>query len=311
MFLFLAIFVYALWSTIFPIGKLTLEHAPPLFLTGSRMLIAGILLLGYLLIRNRNALKISLKQLGSLSILALFSVYLANAFECWGLQYLSAAKTCFIFSMGPFFSALFSYFHFKEKMNGRKWLGMLVGFAGMFPVLLTQKGGDELLTSLPFVSWPELSVMAASLCGVYGWIILRGLVKDVAPTMANGSSMLVGGIFALIHSLFVDTWNPIPVPHAEWMSFGQLLVLMICISNLICYNLYGFLLKRFTATLLSFLGLFSPIFASISSWLILGETPSPVIFVSTGILLFGLWLVYSAELRQGYIATSSKKLSTI
>ena len=232
--LLLAIMVYAMWSTVFPLMKMTLGHAPPFFLTGSRMAIAGVLILGYLLIRKRASLKISGKQLLSISILGLLSVYLSNVFECLGLQHLTAAKTCFIYSLGPFFSALFSYLHFGEVMNRRKWIGMLIGFAGIVPVLYLQKGGDELLTSIPLLSWPELSVMGASLCAVYGWVILRKLVKDIPPTMANGGSMLIGGLFALLHSTFVETWNPIPVAQADWGSFAQLLFIMIFISNLLC-----------------------------------------------------------------------------
>lgn len=302
--LFSAILVYLLWSSIFPLAKLTMEVSPPLFMTGTRMVAAGVLLLAYLLIRNRSALKISTKQFFFLIILALLSVYLSNAFECWGLQHLSAAKTCFIYSLGPFFSALFSYLHFGEKMNRRKWLGMCIGFAGILPVLSTQKGGDELLTSIPLISWPELSVMAATLCAVYGWVLLRKVIQDIPTPMANGTSMLLGGLFALLHSHFTEGWNPLPVVAPHFPKFALCLLLMIAISNLICYNLYGFLLKRFTATLLSFIGLFSPIFASLSSWLILGESPSLTIFLSTGILLLGLWMVYSAELKQGYLKTT-------
>lgn len=309
MYITIVALTYAMWSSIFSIGKITLEHAPPLFLTGTRMLLAGLIILSYLCFRNRASLKLTLKQFLSILILSIFCIYLANAFEFWGLQYLTAAKTCFIYSLSPFFSALFSYFHFGEKMNRRKWLGMAIGFIGFIPILAMQKGSMELLTSIPFLSWPELAVMGAALCSVYGWVFLRLVVKDqaVSPTLANGSSMLIGGLIALAHSYLVEHWNPIPVAPSALPSFIQGTLLMTCISNLICYNLYGFLLKRFTATFLSFMGLLSPIFASLSSWLFLGETPSPVIFVSTAVLSCGLWLIYSAELRQGYILKNPAK----
>lgn len=299
----IVILMYASWSSMFSIGKMTLEHCPPLFLTASRMLLAGVLLLGFMALKNRLAFKLTLKQILSISLLALFSIYLTNAFEFWSLQHLTAAKTCFIYSLSPFFAALFSYFHFGEKMNGRKWLGMLIGFAGFVPVLAMQKGSEELITGLSFLSWPELAMMAASLCSVYGWVLLRLIVKDttVSPMMANGASMLIGGFFALFHSYLVESWNPLPVSASALGPFIQGTLIMTLISNIICYNLYGVMLKRFTATFLSFMGLLSPIFASINSWFFLGEHPSPVIFLSTGIVSLGLWLIYSAELRQGYI----------
>lgn len=297
------ILMYAVWSSVFTLGKWTLEHTPPLFLTASRMLLAGIILLGFLALTRRAALKISLRQAFSLALLAIFSVYLANAFEFWGLKQMTAAKTCFFYSLGPFFSALFSYLHFKEKMNRRKWLGMAIGFAGFIPVLAAQKGSNELLSSLAFISWPELSMLGASICSGYGWILLRLLVKNqsISPPTANGYSMLIGGLFALIHSLIVDKWDPLPVVAGDLRLFAQGTMLMTLISNVFCYNLMGIMLKRYTATFVSFMGLLSPIFASLVSWIFLKESPSPVIFISTAIVSIGLWLIYSAELRQGYI----------
>ena len=209
----IVILMYAVWSSVFSIGKIALEVSSPLFLTASRMLLASFLLLGYLFFRNRSAFKITPKQFLSIALLAFFGMYLTNALEFWRLQYLTAAKTCFIYSLCPFFSAFFSYLHFGEKMNRRKWLGLAIGFSGILPVLIQEKGVDELLSGISFLSWPELAMIGAALCTVYGWILLRLIVKDtpVSPLMANGSSMLIGGFLALGHSLLIDQWNPIPV----------------------------------------------------------------------------------------------------
>jgi drug/metabolite transporter (DMT)-like permease len=297
------ILMYATWSSVFSLGKWVLTVCPPLFLTGSRMLLAGILLVGFLLFKNRSALKLTGKQFLSLSLLGLFSIYLTNAFEFWGLQQMTAAKTCFFYSLSPFFAALFSYLHFGERMNNRKWLGMVIGFAGFIPVLMSQKGSDELLSSLTFISWPELAVLGAAICSVYGWTLLRLLVKDqaISPWAANGVSMVIGGLMALTHSWLVEAWHPLPVAAQDFAVFAKGILLMTFISNILCYNLYGMLLKRFTSTFLSFMGLLSPIFASLNSWLLLGEPLSPTILMATGIVSIGLWLVYSAELKQGYI----------
>src|SRR5271169_877432 len=140
----IVVFMYALWSSIFSLGKMTLHYCPPLFLTGARMVLAGLLLLGFLAIFKRSSFKLNRIQVFSILLLAFFSIYLTNALEFWGLQHLSAAKTCFIYSLSPFFAALFSYLHFKEKMNRSKWLGFGIGFLGFIPVLLTQTDSEEL-----------------------------------------------------------------------------------------------------------------------------------------------------------------------
>lgn len=308
--IFVVIMMYATWSSVFSIGKWTLEHAPPLFLTASRMIFAGILLMGFLVLFRRKSLSLTLKQLGSLLILAVFSIYLTNAFEFWGLQHLSAAKTCFIYSLSPFFAAFFSYLHFGEKMTGKKWIGLGIGFLGFLPVLGTQSGSEELFNAVSFLSWPELAIMGAALCSVYGWVLLRLLVKDqeVSPLTANGIGMLFGGVLALIHSYAVESWNPTPIVAGHFAPFLGGTLLMTFISNIVCYNVYGLMLRKYTATFLSFVGLLSPIFASLNSWLVLGEKPSWIIFLSTGIVGIGLWLVYQAELKQGYIVQKEREV---
>ncbi|NGX27621.1 MAG: S-adenosylmethionine/S-adenosylhomocysteine transporter [Chlamydiae bacterium] len=303
----LVVLLYATWSSVFAFGKVMLAYSTPLFLTGTRMLLAGALMAGYLAVRKRSSFRLNKTQWLSIGILALFSIFLTNILEFWGLQYLSAAKACFIYSLSPFFAALFSYMHFKERMTRSKWIGMLIGFLGMIPVFMTQTGSEELLSAFSFFTWPTLAIMGAALFSVYGWVILRLVVKnyEISPVMANGSSMLIGGAMALFSSFFIDSWNPVPIVAGSVTPFITGTLFMTVLYNIFCYNLYGMMLKRFTATFLSFMGLLSPIFASITGWLFLGEIPSWQIFLSTGIVSTGLWIVYRAELKQGYIKKSA------
>lgn len=111
----LVILMYATWSSIFSLGKMTLQYSPPIFLTGFRMAFAGVLLLLYLAIAKRSSFKLDRKQLLSIGLLAVFSIYLTNILEFWGLQHLTAAKTCFIYSLSPFFAALFPTCISKKK----------------------------------------------------------------------------------------------------------------------------------------------------------------------------------------------------
>lgn len=307
--MFYIVFLFATWSTVFTLGKMTVSICPPLLLTGSRMFLSGVLIIGYLLIRKQNPFKLNKRQILPIILLAILSMYLTNALEYWGQKHLSAGKTCFIYSLTPFFAAFFSYFHFKEKMNRRKWIGLIIGFCGILPAMLIQTGSEKSLGGLGIFSWPELAVVGATLFSVYGWILLRLLVKNdsLSPIVANGLSMLLGGILATIHSLFVESWNPFPVASENMSSYIEGTLIITFISNILCFNLYGFLLKKYTATFLSFVGLLSPLFASITEWIILKQPPSLTILGSSVIIILGLWIVYQEELKQGYIVKKDKK----
>lgn len=265
--------------------------------------IAGFFILFFLFLRKSKNLKIGKELYLPLCIFSILAIYLTNVFEFWGLQHVSPAKACFLYSLSPFFSMLLSYLHFKEKITWQKMLGLLIALVALIPVLNTQTGAEDLFRCGYLLSWPELSLIAATFCSTYGWIVLRILVKnkELSPLIVNGFGMLLGSFFALTHSLLVDTWNPIPVVTQNFSSFLLSVFLMMLVSNLICYNLYSYLLKKLTATFLSFVGLLSPIFTSISSFLILGEKISMEIILSTSLMIVAMWIVYYSELSQGYI----------
>ncbi len=300
--MFFVFLLYALFASVFTIAKNGLQYAQPFFFVGSRMLLAGVLMLAYQYFFQRKHFTFSMKHAWRFFLLALFNIYITNVSEFWGLQYLTSFKTCFIYSLSPFVSALLSYFIFSETMTNKKWLGLLVGFAGFLPILLSQTSVEQAAGQLLIFSWPEVSVMIAAVCGVYGWILLRQVVKEngYSPLMANGVSMALGGAMALLNSYVIEDWDPLPI--TEYVPFIECAVLLIIISNLIAYNLYGFLLKKYSATFMSFAGCTTPLFTALFGWIFLGETATWAFFASSLIVFSGLLLFYQQELRYGYYA---------
>lgn len=298
--MFYVLLLYALFASVFTIAKTGLEFSSPLFLVGTRMLLAGILLIAYQIVVKKQSLSLGRKAWWRLFLLAFFNIYLTNALEFWGLRFLTSSKTCFIYSLSPFLSALFSYFLFAEKLSIKKWLGLLVGFLGFIPILMSQTSNEAETGHFFFFSWAELAVMGAAICSVYGWILLKQLVNEheLSPLMANGVSMLVGGVLALGHSYGTENWNPFPV--TNYPIFLECTLLLILISNLICYNLYGVLLKLYSATFMSFAGFTTPLFAALFGWLMLGEIVTWPFYISFLIVFLGLLLFDQEELKQSY-----------
>lgn len=305
--MFFVLLLYALFASVFTIAKTGLAYTQPFFFVGSRMVFAGILLIAYQFIFHREQFQFRSLNWWKLLRLGAFNIYLTNAFEFWGLKYLTSFKTCLIYSLSPFVSALLSYFIFSEKMTWKKWGGLSIGCLGLLPVLLNETSQELQTGYFLFLSWAEISVILAAICSVYGWILLRQLVKDeqCSPFLANGFSMLLGGGISLFHSRLVEDWNPIPVTQA--IPFLECAILLIVISNLICYNLYGALLKRYSATFMSFAGFTTPFFTALFGWIYLGETVTWTFYASTGVLFLGLLLFYQEELQRDLYSLPSRQ----
>lgn len=300
--MYFTLLLYALFGSVFTIGKQSLQYAQPFFIIGSRMTAAGMLLLAYMFLRDRKSFKFDAFSISRLFLLGLFNIFLTNTCEFWGLQYLTSGKTCLLYSISPFIAALLSYFILSEVMNARKWLGLTTGFIGFLPIILSHTDEEKLAGSLFIFSLPELAVLGAATFSVYGWILIRQLVneKNLNPLIINGISMTIGGLMTLLHSYWIENWNPLPIFEGKEWGFIETTLAMLVISNFICYNLYGFLLKRYTATFMSFAGFSTPIFVVLFGWTFLGEAVPWQFWCSFVVVFLSLYIFHKEEIKSDF-----------
>lgn len=294
----LVVLLYIICASMFTISKWGLAFAEPFFFMAVRMIGAGLLLGLYALFTERATFNFrKFREDASLFLQAiLFHIFFTYIFDLYALKSITSIESAFLYNFSPFIAAFFSYWMFREYMTWRKWLGLSIGFVGLLPELFQgATGHSESLI-------PKLLTLAAVIASSYGWVVVRALVKKgYSPIVINSVSMIFGGLLALIPSYYYEVWNPVPV--TQWMPFIQAVMLVIVVSNLIFYNLYGYLLKRYTATFLSFAGLTCPLFTAIFGRLFLNETFSWELVISFGFICIGLAIFYSEELKQGYVQT--------
>ena len=299
------ILLYALCASMFTISKWGLVYSQPIFFVAVRMILAGTLLCGYLAVSLGLDKKLwhSVKRDWFLFLqIIFFHIYLTYLCDLCALKDISSVESAFIYNLSPFIAALMSYFWFDEYMTSKKWLGLLIGFGAYLPQVLAY-GNVHLFSH----AWPRLLTLLAVVSSTYGWILLRALMKKgYSPVFVNAIGMFFGGLIALVTSFLTESWTP---PVTAWVPFAQATVLIVVVANLLFYNLYGVLLRHYTATFLSFAGFMCPFFAALFGHFFLGETFAPSLILSFLLVCSGLAIFYHEELKQGYIAEPSKKSS--
>lgn len=292
----LIVLLYALFASSFTMGKALVTYSSPIVLTGMRMTLGGLILLAYQYFYAHEDFSFRKKDWLYYLQITIFGVYANYILRFWALEFLSSSKTCFLYNFAPFFSALYSFFIFSERPSHKQWLGLAIGIIGLGPILLNTSSSEKEVGEFAFLSLPEAAVLLSVAFHSYSWIVMRKLVREQAhsPIMVNGITMTSAGLLAFITAFFVE-WN------ATWVSdavpFVGLLILVTLISNIICYNLYGHLLKKFTATFLSFAGFLSPIFAAFYGSIVYHENITWHFYVSGAIVFIGLFLYYQDELK--------------
>ncbi|MDP3889271.1 MAG: DMT family transporter [bacterium] len=305
----LIVIVHALFSAIFPIGRVATHYSQPIFFTAVRMLIAGIILLGIQYAQSGKLgsdKPVSFNDLKLFGLTALFGVFLTNVLEFWALQFVPATKAAFIYSLSPFFSAIASYFFFSEKFNLKKLIGMAIGLYGFLVMVMHDSPAEISHGGIGFFSLGELALIGSAIVTVFGWMAFRVLIRkgQYQSLEINGITMIWGGVLALIMSFITETWNPIPVNNI--MLFSWYLALAILLSNILAYTLYGVLLKRYTVTFLAFTVFIEPLITALYAWVFLGEVVTWRFFPATLLVFCGLYLFYMEELKQGYVIKSTK-----
>lgn len=292
LFLFLIAFImYAFFGMSFVVGKKTLQYGGPFFLTGTRMILAGVLLFLIQLLVNKKRV-VSIRGFWpEILLLSVFNIYFTNVLEFWGLQYLSCYKTCFVYSLSPFLAAFISYFALKEKLGGYKILGLVIAFVGFAPLIVYKELSD---TKKFYVTPAEWALLGAVFSTVIGWIVMRKLIyqKHFPVLMANSYSMLIGGVLAFITSGIFEGIQPLPVSNWSFFISGMLIITLI--NNLIGYNLYAYLTKNFTVTLMSFIGFVTPLITALFGWIFLREPVTLFFFISYSVVLVGFF-IFSRE----------------
>jgi drug/metabolite transporter (DMT)-like permease len=306
--MYLVFITYALFASVFTVGKLALTQAPPFFLTGTRYLIAGIILCLYELYRGRLRNYSLFAHLPLLLCIGFFNVFLTNGLEFWGLQYLSSGKTSLFYSLSPFFSVILAYLILGERMTKRKWIGLLIGLVG-FVTLIFNKENIELsqeLWSLGAYSLSEMAVSISALTSVIGWIYFKKLtVKTAYPiNLANGYSFLIAGTLGLLISFFFESFPKIDSSE-NIISLSWQIAYITIVHSIICYTLYAMALKRFSITFMAFAGISNPVFTALYGSLFLDERVDYTFVICIFLFSIGLYLFYLDEKKSSFIKKDS------
>ncbi|MGZ6250651.1 MAG: DMT family transporter [Candidatus Chromulinivorax sp.] len=303
----LLIILNFLYACMFVTAKFALQTSQPIFLTATRLFIGGFICLTlYSMTDSGEGVVIFARVKKSewilLGLMSFINIYAANCLEIWAMQYLSVGKTAFIYNLTPFFSALLAYFLFSEKMTLQKWIGLSIGFMGFVPVFCRSSNLLDTTYSFGFITVADCALIGAALSAVFGWTLVRILVRDhrMPIFFVNGISLLVGSAFCFLHA-FIYEHKPFVYNGMFW-QFITVVVAMGLVKYAFAYNLNSFLLMRYSTTLTAFFSFTSSLFTTVLGIYFFQEKVTWTFLFSIVTVFFGLLIFYQEELRQGYIS---------
>jgi drug/metabolite transporter (DMT)-like permease len=253
-----------------------------LLFAGLRFCLAGLMLLAYGLLTGRQVW-LTPRRFGEVTLLGFGQTVIQYVCYYIGLAHTTAVKTSILSSTLVFFSVLLAHFIYTDdKLDGRKMLGCLIGFAGVVAVNFAAAGTLDFHFSWNGEGLLLVSTFSGSLAAIYG----RRLSQDMDATVMTGWQLLLGG-------LVLTAMGLIGGGHFAQFSLGAgVLVVYLAGVSAVAFALWSLLLKHNPVGSVAVFNFEIPIFGAILAALVLGESVlewknlAALVLVSAGI-----WLV--------------------
>jgi drug/metabolite transporter (DMT)-like permease len=280
-----------LYGCSLPLNKYLLGFCAPVFFSGIRMLCAGIVLFGGYRYYNKSFPQFNKEQIFLFLQASFFGVYLKYILRNWSLSLLPPGKLAFMLYLTPFIAGICA----GKATTKKQWIALCIGFIGLLPLIFLKTKIEQGLATWYAFSLPELAVFAAMFCHIIGMLSIQKLIKTHAYSglYINMVRSLIGGLFALLTSFYMENFFPINLT----LSFGAGFVLLILLSNIICHNLYFKLLKTYSVTFLLFTDFINPLVTAFYGWLFFKEVITWHYGLSALVMMLALYLFHQDELK--------------
>lgn len=201
----LALVCTFLWGSASPCIKLgyalfkipSSETWTQVLFAGTRFVFAGVLTILIGSILNRKMLLPTKSSVPNIVKLAMFQTILQYIFFYIGLAHNSGVKASIINGSNTFFVILVSTIIFRqEKLNLKKIIGCVIGFAG---VIVVSMNGQKIDMNLSIMG--DGSLFLCALSYAFSSCLMKNYSKKDNPVMLSGYQFIFGGIVMIILGL--------------------------------------------------------------------------------------------------------------
>jgi probable blue pigment (indigoidine) exporter len=243
-----------LWGTTYLVTTELLPPGRPLLAAVIRALPAGLLLIALTRTLPRGSWWWRALVLGTLNIGAFFALLFVGAYRLPG----GVAAT--VGAIQPLLVAVLSTGLLRERLSTRT---ILAAIAGVFGVsLLVLRAGARLDTLGVAAALGGAVVMA------FGVVLSKRWVSPAAPLLATtGWQLVAGGLVLLPVAYLVEGPPPATMSLQNIAGYAYLTI----IGSALAYALWFRGLRSLSPTDVTFLGLLSPVMATLLGWLVLDQ----------------------------------------
>jgi drug/metabolite transporter (DMT)-like permease len=279
--------IYLSWGTTYRATGYAMQdlHMPPALFGGTRLLLAGAILLVYQFGRGQS-LSLTRRDCMRLLPISICLFPMGNLFINLGQQKVPSGVAAILIATTPLWIGFLGIlWPGGERLSWRGWLGLTVGFAGIVLAL-----EPEVQDGFSFTDdFRYLLVLASAASWALGSLFSRHLPADLPHLTSAGYQMILGGIFQCAIGTGFGEWPDFVSRFTPGALYAYLYLLIV--GSLTGFIAFNWLLGHIAAAKVGTYAYVNPVIA-VFIGMITGE---PIdnweVFVGFAIILAGVYLV--------------------
>jgi drug/metabolite transporter (DMT)-like permease len=272
--------VALLWGGSFVLMKTLTASFQPFTLSALRAgAAAGALALFFL--ATRRSLRPTPDDTRAAGVMGTLHGWIPNALVAFAVTGLGAGLAAMLQSAAPLATALIAHVVLpSERIDGRRWLGVGVGFLGVATLI-----GPEALSGSRASLLPVAAMGGVALSYAIGNVWVRRYAATPPERLAFGQQAF-GGLFALALALLFE-------PREDWRAVATLwpqILVFGALGSALPFTLFMWMIQRAGPVKATMVGYLVPLVAATLATLTLGETLAPRQIVGGLVILAGVWM---------------------
>lgn len=271
----------SMWGPSFIFLKIAVAQVQPITIACLRSVIGSIIL--FAIVRHH---KFRFPKFGTIYLhflfIGLFSMALPFSLITWSEKNIASALAAILNGTMPLYTIFLAFFFIKEeKFNLGKLLGLLLGFIGIFVLLLPSLRGTQNI-ELKSIIAASVAAFSYAIGAIYGRKKMTGQDPYIAPAM-----QLIGSSILLIPICLIFEC---PFSTLEMVSMKAILsILFLSIfGSAIAFILYFRILAIAGVSFLSNVTYIMPIYGVLLGYLLLNEKLAIHTYAGALLILVGL-----------------------
>ncbi len=261
------------WGLTWIAVKVGVNTVPPILFAATRFMAAGVVLIGYAVLRQGLIVPQS-RNIVRLLVVSLLMITLCYGPLFWGMKFVPSGTAAVLeMSLTPMALLAFGIALGDEGWSLVRFCAMALGIVGLTvlfaPEIMGLEFGSTTVFGLIAVAWAAIS-------SAWGSVLARPLIAEYGSQFLSGSTTLIGGSGLFVLSLMMepDTFGAMALLWS-WQAIAGWLFLVI-FGSLIGYSIYMQLLRDIGPARAGSFAFLSPAIAVAVGALLAGEAVTPL-----------------------------------